>query len=109
MFAKFAFGIYSTDPGSTDRPTIDDVSDEIAAAPRRAWLTNPDGPVRVESYTVDTAAGGRPSSAIFSTLTAEGARVWAASDDPALMAALLADEEACGRDARVSDGRLELL
>ena len=41
-------------------------------------------------------------------LADDGARVWGRSSDPALTAALLADEDVCGRRARVRDGELSL-
>lgn len=99
-FAKFAFGIYSTDPGSLDAPHIEDVSEEVAAWPTAPYLGEHDGAAVVESYVVDVKPEG-PHRAIFSAKTEAGERVWARSKDPDLMAALLDDEEACGRSAAV--------
>ena len=49
-----------------------------------------------------------PTKATFSTLTEKGERVWARSEDRSVLDALLADEEACGRDAFVSGGIIRI-
>jgi acetyl-CoA C-acetyltransferase len=105
-FAKFAYGIYSTDPG-VGEPILEDVAPEVAKLPTRPYRADYTGPVRVESYTVDVAREG-PTHAIFAGLTEAGERVWARSLDRSLMEALLSDEEACGREGHVHRGRIEL-
>ena len=106
-FAKFAFGIYSTDPGDKPGLQIEDVSAGFAAIPGVPYASESHGDVSVESYVVDVEASG-PVKAIFSGKNAAGERVWAKSEDPELMAALIADEDACGREAQVRDGVLAL-
>jgi hypothetical protein len=61
----------------------------------------------VESYVVDVAADG-PSNVIFTAINERGERIFARSADADLMESLLADEDACGRSAQVSDGTLSL-
>jgi acetyl-CoA C-acetyltransferase len=107
-FAHFGYGLYSSDPGDQNEPAIEDVGAEFARLPRRPYLTEFDGSARVEAYTVavDTTNEAR---ACLTALTDRGERVWGRSADPDLTTALLADEEACGREARIRDGLLELV
>jgi Thiolase-like protein type 1 additional C-terminal domain len=52
---------------------------------------------------------GAPVQAIAATLTPDGARAWATSDDAATLARLLEDEEHVGDAAhRTAEGRLLL-
>ena len=106
-YAHFGYGVYSTDPGDSPSPRIEDVSADFAALPRRTAEEGREGAVTIESYTVDVGPDG-PSKATFSTLTDDGVRVFARSHDPVLMKALLADEDVCGRAARVEDGLVSL-
>lgn len=106
-FAKFAFGIYSTDPGDTSAPLVEDVSAAYAALPTRPYAKEYAGAATVESYAVDVLSSG-PSHVTVSTLTADGTRVWARSEDAQLMSALLDDEDICGRDASLRGGGIEL-
>ncbi len=102
-FAHFSYGLYSTDPGSHDAPQIEDVSEEFAVMPRRSYVEGYSGPATIEAYTVIVFHEG-PYQASFAALTDSGERVWGRSHDPDLMAALLADEEACGRAAHLENG-----
>jgi len=104
-FAKFAFGLYSTDPGDRAQPLVADVSEEYAKTPRRKSPASYDGPAWIESYSVDVLRDGT-AKATFSTLTAAEERVWACSEDPDWIAELLNDEEACGHDVHVRDGEI---
>lgn len=106
-FAHFGFGIYSTDPGEADVPRIEDVSARLATLPRRAYRSDFEGMATVEAYCVAVQAEG-PVRAMFTALTERGERVWGRSEDAAVMASLLADEEACGRAARIREGWLDL-
>jgi acetyl-CoA C-acetyltransferase len=106
-YAHFGYGIYSTDPGAFPSPRIEDVSDAFAALPRRRAEQGREGPVTIESYTVDVGHEG-PNKATFATLTDDGVRVFARSYDRDLMRALLADEDVCGRRGQLKDGILEV-
>jgi len=106
-FAHFSYGLYSTDPGEHVAPQIEDVSEEFAAMPRRRYVEGFSGPATIEAYTVIVFHEG-PYQASFAALTDSGERVWGRSHDPDLMAALLADEEACGRSAHLEGGIVTL-
>lgn len=106
-FAHFGWGIYSTDPGDEPFPLVEDVSARMAALPRRPLQDAYAGPAVVESYTLAVGPDG-PQSITLSALTPEGSRVFARSEDTLLMQALLADEDLCGRPARIADGVAEL-
>jgi hypothetical protein len=65
--------------------------------------------VTIEAYTVMHDRDGSPERAIAATITTEGARAWATSDDPEVLAALLDGEEHVGDAAqRTADGTLGL-
>ena len=106
-YAHFGYGVYSTDPSEHPSPRIEDVSDAFAALPRRSAEAGREGPVTIESYTVDVGHEGA-SHVTFATLTDDGLRVFARSHDPELMKSLLADEDVCGRPAQVKDGLVEI-
>jgi len=106
-FAHFSYGLYSTDPGDHEGPRIEDVSDEFAAMPRRSYAEGYSGPATIEAYSVVVMHQG-PYQVSFAALNEKGERVWGRSHDPDLMAALLGDEEACGRAAHLQDGIIEL-
>jgi len=107
LFAHFSYGLYSTDSGGQDAPRIEDVSEEFAAMPRREYAEGFSGLATVEAYTVIVAHEG-PYQVTFAALTDEGKRVWGRSHDSDLMAALLADEEVCGRSVHLQDGIMKL-
>jgi acetyl-CoA C-acetyltransferase len=106
-FAHFAYGLYSADPGDSPIPLIEDVSASFAKLPTRAMRPDFEGCAQIEAYSVEAIHSG-PTRATFAALTDAGERVWGRSEDPALLAELLADEEACGREARFLDGLVEL-
>lgn len=98
FFAHFSYGVYSTDPGQHAAPQIEDVSETYAAMPKRTYVGQFDGRATIESYTCAVDGNG-PTHALMTGLTDAGARVWGRSTDSALMEAILADEEFCGRTA----------
>jgi acetyl-CoA C-acetyltransferase len=106
-FGHFSYGLYSTDPGATDAPTIEDVSHEYASMPMRPHVADYDGQAEIESYTVDVSSAG-PVKASFTALTEKGERVWGRSEDASILRALLDDEDACGRDASIQGGFVDL-
>lgn len=108
LASKEAFGVYGTTPPAqgfrSARP-----QEEVDAAPGRTLVTDHDGPVTIETYTVMHDRDGAPVQAIASTLTADGARAWATADDPAVLMGLLDDEEHVGDTVhRTAEGRLLL-
>lgn len=104
-FAKFAFGLYSTDPGEADAPDIVDVGDEFAPLPRREFTFEHEGPARAETYAVDVHHDG-PHEATFFALDEKGTRVLARTRDRDVMQAILDDEDFVGREARVNEGAI---
>ncbi len=108
FFTHFAYGLYSTDPGPDEAPRIEDVGPEVDAFPKRAYQIDFEGLATTEAYSVEVRPEG-PVRAMFTAITDQGERVWGRSEDPDLMAALLADEEGCGRRARFAGGRTALL
>jgi acetyl-CoA C-acetyltransferase len=106
-YGHFGYGVYSTDPGASDAPLFEDLSARFAELPTRAFVADFDGRAEIEAYTVDVAASG-PVKATFTALTEAGERVWGISEDDTTLRALLDDEEACGRRARIRDLHVEL-
>jgi acetyl-CoA C-acetyltransferase len=107
FFGHFSYGVYSMDPGEAPGPVIEDVSAEFEALPIRSHVADYEGEAAVETYTVDVAATG-PVKATFTALTDSGARVWGRTEDKVVLDALLADEDACGRSARLCGGIIDL-
>lgn len=107
QYAHFGYGVYSTEPGDSPLPIVEDVSDGYAAMPRRAIREGYAGPARVESYTVDVGHEG-PRNVTLTTLTDDGLRIFGRSHDQDLMKSLLADEDICGLPARLEDGIVSL-
>jgi acetyl-CoA C-acetyltransferase len=108
LASKEAFGIYGTNPPAEGfrlgRPQA-----EVDDRPGRALSTDHDGPVTVETYTVMHGRDGRPELAIAATLTPEGERAWATTDDATVLATLLDGDEHVGDPAhRTAEGRLSL-
>ncbi len=108
LASKEAFGVYGTAPPEqgfrSARP-----QDQVDAVPGRPLVTDHDGPVTIETYTVMHGRDGAPAQAIAATLTADGARTWATSDEPAVLTGLLDGEEHVGDTAhRTAEGRLRL-
>jgi acetyl-CoA C-acetyltransferase len=104
---KHALGLYSTTPPA-EGFKWESGQAEVDASPTRA-VAEPDweGPVTVEAYTVLHERDGSPQLGIVGALTADGARTWANTTDPALLHALVT-EEVDGRAAVVSGGQLSL-
>ena len=69
------------------------VQDRVDRLPQRPVLAAPPPGMSLETFTVTYDRDGVPEKAIVAGLDGEGARGWLASDDPALMAALVSDAE----------------
>jgi len=108
LTSKEAFGVYGTTPpadGFRAARAPDPVEDPVG----RELATDHQGPVTIETYTVMHDRDGAPAQAIAATLTPEGARAWATSEDRSVLAALLDGEEHVGDPAqRSAEGRLLL-
>ncbi len=102
---KHAMGLYSTEP-PTGGFRHEDVQSEVDRAPTREVTGDHVGPATIEGYTVMHDHNG-PTVALIAALTAQGARTFARSTDPATMASLVA-EEAVGRSIVVDRAVAEL-
>ncbi len=108
LASKEAFGVYGTTP-PPDGFRLGHPQAEVDGRVGRALTTDHEGHVVIETYTVMHDRDGSPALAIASTLTADGDRAWATSDDEAVLAALVRDEEHVGTDAhRTAEGTLQL-
>jgi len=97
-------GVYSSAPPRQDFQFAN-VQAEIDALPSRECLPEYRGDAEIESYTV-MYAGEEPAIAHLALRTPAGERVWANSEDRALMQSMIR-EEFCGRPARIDgDGQV---
>jgi acetyl-CoA C-acetyltransferase len=95
---KHAFGMYSTTPPAQDFQHAD-LQAEVDATPQRECLADYAGPVTIESYAVMYGPTG-PATGHVACLTAAGERVWANTEDPALIQQMT-EVEFCGLPAVV--------
>ncbi len=106
--AKHAFGVYSTAPPAEGFAYADVQAEVDAAAPKRAVAEGYVGPVEIEAYTA-VFGDGAPTHGFVSARTPEQARAWCRVEDAATLA-VMAEEELCGRKARLEgEGRLVLV
>lgn len=104
---KHAFGLYSGVAPEADFQHAD-LQKAVDATPFRQSLVDFDGEVVIESYTVMYGAEG-PTVGHAACLTGDGKRTWANTSDADVMAAM-AQEEFCGRRARIDgSGNLTVL
>jgi len=82
---------------------LHDLSDEAARLPGREYRADYEGPVTIESYVVPHDRQG-PERAVVAARTPDGARSWAQTRSPELLAAMVA-EEFCGREGRIGGER----
>jgi acetyl-CoA C-acetyltransferase len=104
---KHAVGLYSARPPGGSGFRAENVQPAVDALPRCRWLAEGDGDVTLETFTVTYDREGAPDRAIVVSRTKEGERVWANSDDPAVMGALVA-AEVLPTAGRIAEGRFEL-
>lgn len=81
--SKHAFGVYGGDPPARGF-RFEDVGPALARLPVRSCSDDYTGPARVETYALRHAEG-EPSQATLACLDERGVRVWARSDDRALL------------------------
>ncbi len=107
LISKHSFGVYSTEP-PTGGFRHESPQAEVDLEPHRDVVTGHAGPVTVEAYTVMHGRDGSPATLMAATLTPDGNRAWATSDDGDLMASAVA-EELCGTAGTLdADGRLHV-
>lgn len=104
---KHSLGVYATTPPASGF-THAHPQDEVDALPRRATVTEHDGPVTIETYTVMHERDGMPVLGIVACLLADGTRAWGNVGETGLLKAMC-EEEFCGRAARLrGDGTVDL-
>ncbi len=101
FLTKHAFGVYSTQAPSVDFQHAN-LQDEVDQMPTRQCLTDFNGEVMIESYTVMYNAG-HAAVAHAACLTADGKRTWANTTDARVMQEMTVSEF-CGRRATI-DGK----
>jgi acetyl-CoA C-acetyltransferase len=108
---KHSLGVYASRPPTHEGRTPfawRDVQPEIDALPARAVDAAPEGPVRIETYTVIFDRDGVPERGTFACRTAADARAWGNVTDPGMLGDLCR-EDPIGRTAALgADGILEL-
>jgi acetyl-CoA C-acetyltransferase len=110
---KHSFGIYSTTPtkGSWQREQPSKLQAEIDALPKAPFTQTPDGPARIETYTVMHGRNGPEFGLIIGRLDATGQRFIANPPaDPAVLMDLQ-NREGLGRPGMVAsrDGHNEFV
>ncbi|MCO5317603.1 MAG: hypothetical protein M9942_04110 [Microthrixaceae bacterium] len=105
---KHAFGVLGTEP-PPDGFRYERPQEEIeAAAVPKAVLTDHEGPVAVEAWTVMHDRTNQPERFLGSCLTPAGERVWVAGDDPELMRTAMTDDIAGTAAVAGPGGTIEL-
>jgi acetyl-CoA C-acetyltransferase len=89
---KHAVGLYSGRPPEGPGFRAESVQSSVDALARRTARTDVEGPVALETFTVIYDREGAPEKAIIVARTGDGARVWANSTEPDLMATLVGSE-----------------
>lgn len=101
---KHSVGLYSTTPPAGGFRAANP-QDEVDATPSRAYTTEVEGPVRVETYTVNYERDGAPLMAVAACRLPDGRRTWATTNESETLEQMTTSEF-CGRPAVVRDGRL---
>jgi acetyl-CoA C-acetyltransferase len=89
---KHAVGLYSGRPPEGPGFRAENVQGAVDALSRRTARTDVEGPATLETFTVIYDREGAPEKAIIVARTDDGARVWANSTEPDLMATLVGSE-----------------
>ena len=78
------------------------------ALPSRTWVAEAPGDVTLETFTVTYDRDGAAERAIVVSATPRGTRVWANSDDPGVIDALVSSEVLPTAGRIAADGRFDL-
>ncbi len=98
FLTKHAFGVYAGHAPAHDF-RHENLQARVDALPRREWVTDHEGEVLIESYSVMYGAGG-PVIGHAACLLADGKRTWANTEDRDL-AVEMTRREFCGRRASI--------
>jgi acetyl-CoA C-acetyltransferase len=104
---KHAFAVYSTEPGTVTLPDTERVQRALDEAGTVAIAETCDGDGTVAAYSVVHGRGGEPEWALLVCDVADGARAYARSTEPELLAAA-ESEELVGRRVRMKSTAADL-
>jgi acetyl-CoA C-acetyltransferase len=82
-----------------------DLADEVASLPKRKYVSKYEGEVQIEAYAVQHPDASGPTHALVACRTPDDSRTWAHVEDPDVLG-MLAEEDACGRTAKVGADRM---
>ncbi len=99
FFTKHSFGVYGATPPRHSF-AFETPQTKIDALPRRSGNPKYIGSAEIEAYTAIYDRGGLPETGIVAGLTPSGARIWAKSQDPGIIRALL-ERDVCGTIVQV--------
>ena len=103
-FSKHAHGVFSCQPPRSGY-RFADLADEVASLPKRKYVSKYEGEVQIEAYAVQHPDASGPKHAIVACRTLDDSRTWAHVEDPDVLG-ILAEEDACGRTAKVGADRM---
>ena len=109
---KHSAGLYSTTPPPEGfrRVAPGDTQAKVDALPKRIVVAEHDGPARVEATAVPFTRDGSPERGLVSTLTEDGHRALAVTDDPDALASMVAEPwEGRAVSLRPAEGRTRLV
>jgi acetyl-CoA C-acetyltransferase len=104
---KHAIGLYSGRPPAGPGFRSENVQPEVDALPTATWVPEAGGDVSLETFTVTYDRDGSAERAIVVSRTPADERVWANSEDPDILEALVGSE-VLPTAGRIVDGRFEL-
>ncbi|MCQ4365784.1 acetyl-CoA acetyltransferase [Mycobacterium gordonae] len=104
---KHSFGVYSTEPGTSEY-RWEDVQSEVDREPTTVGLVEWEGTGTVESWTTPFDRDGQPEKAFLVVRTPDDARVLAVITDPAAAAETVRDDIAGAKVAVAADGTAKL-
>jgi acetyl-CoA C-acetyltransferase len=95
---KHSFGVYGAEPPSSGYFRHAEPQSEVDALPRRDVITDYEGTVEIEAYTVMHDRDGRPDTAPIAMLTPTGERTWGTCNHPDTLSTMT-EQEFVGRAA----------
>lgn len=105
ILTKHGFGLWARGPGSAPFASLDASAAAAAGDPPRPVLAAHHGHAQVVGYTIVAAGDEQPDSALVLAQTPAGERVWARSQDRAMLASMQ-HEEHVGRTVLVEGNQL---
>ncbi|MGI8664260.1 MAG: acetyl-CoA acetyltransferase [Acidimicrobiales bacterium] len=107
FLTKHAIGVYGTAP-PTDGFRHEDVQAEVDEAPTTESISEWEGTVTIEAWTVMHDRSGSPEVAFAAVRTPEGARTWGISRDADVLTTLLTEDVAGSKASIDAEGSLRI-